>query len=110
MGIKIVSEGQNEGTATAETPGVRCSENAASGELGRIWQQLLGVDSIGANDNFFDLGGDSILAIHLFAEIEKVFKIKLPVSVLFDAPTLEELAETIRRADRRQGDVTDHDR
>src|SRR5947207_14848998 len=66
-------------------------------QLTRIWQELLGVEPIGANQNYFDLGGDSILAVQLFAHIEKVFQIKLPVATLFEAPTIEELARIIRR-------------
>jgi thioesterase domain-containing protein/acyl carrier protein len=62
-----------------------------------IWQRLLGVDTIGPDQNYFDLGGDSSLAVHLFAEIEKVFKVKLPLATLFEAQTVGALAEVIRR-------------
>jgi phthiocerol/phenolphthiocerol synthesis type-I polyketide synthase E len=104
--MSTISEEQTEGTGTAkmaEMPGSSFSEDATSNELGRIWQELLGLDAIGASDNFFDLGGDSILAVHLFAEIEKVFKVKLPVSVLFEASTLEELAQLIQRESPASG-------
>ena len=57
-------------------------------QLTRIWQELLGVDSIGVDQNYFDLGGDSSLAVHLFVQIERVFKVKLPLATLFDAPTI----------------------
>jgi thioesterase domain-containing protein/acyl carrier protein len=66
-------------------------------ELTRLWQELLSVDSIGLDQNYFDLGGDSALAVHLFAQIEKVFKVKLPLATLFEAPTIQELARIIRR-------------
>src|SRR5208282_1067848 len=65
--------------------------------LTEIWQRLLGVVHIEPNQNYFDLGGDSSLAVHLFAEIEKVFKVKLPLATLFEAPTVGELSEVIRR-------------
>ncbi len=71
-------------------------ENDATRKLSRIWQALLGVESIGINQNYFDLGGDSVLAVHLFSEIEKVFKVKLPLATLFEAPTIRELAGILR--------------
>jgi phthiocerol/phenolphthiocerol synthesis type-I polyketide synthase E len=79
--------------ATAETSKV---QDATTRELVRIWQQLLGVESIGVDQNYFDLGGDSVLAVHLFAEIEKVFNVKLPLATLFEAPTIQDLAEILR--------------
>jgi phthiocerol/phenolphthiocerol synthesis type-I polyketide synthase E len=65
-------------------------------ELARIWQELLGLESIGVDQNYFDLGGDSSLAVHLFVRIEKIFKVKLPLATLFEAPTIEELAKILR--------------
>jgi phthiocerol/phenolphthiocerol synthesis type-I polyketide synthase E len=66
-------------------------------QLTRIWQELLGVDPIGPDQNYFDLGGDSSLAVHLFVQIEKTFNIKLPIFTLFEAPTITELSEVLRR-------------
>jgi phthiocerol/phenolphthiocerol synthesis type-I polyketide synthase E len=73
------------------------AEEATTAELRRIWQQLLSIESIGDDQNYFDLGGDSILAVQLFAQIEHVFKVKLPVATLFEAPTIEQLATLLRR-------------
>ena len=42
------------------------------------------------------MGGDSVLAVHLFAQIEKVFNVKLPLATLFEAPTIQELARILR--------------
>jgi len=67
-------------------------------ELSRIWEQLLGVRPIRLDQNYFDLGGDSPLAVQLFAQIEKVFGVKLPLATLFDAPTIEELARILRES------------
>jgi thioesterase domain-containing protein/acyl carrier protein len=69
--------------------------DAAAARLLRIWQETLGVDTISADQNFFDLGGDSSLAVRVFAEIEKVFGVKLPLATLYDAPTPAELARVI---------------
>jgi phthiocerol/phenolphthiocerol synthesis type-I polyketide synthase E len=65
--------------------------------LAHIWQELLGVKSIGLGENYFDLGGDSPLAVQLFAQIDKEFKIRLPLATLFEAPTIEELARVLQR-------------
>jgi len=66
-------------------------------QLATIWKEILRVESIGLDQNYFDLGGDSVLAVRLFAEIEDVFNVKLPLATLFEAPTIEELAGILRR-------------
>jgi phthiocerol/phenolphthiocerol synthesis type-I polyketide synthase E len=73
------------------------TEDDTTKRLARIWQDLLGVKSIGPDQNYFDLGGDSPLAVQLFAQIEKIFQVKLPLATLFEAPTIEELARILRR-------------
>jgi len=72
------------------------SEDATAKQLTRIWQDLLGVESIGPDDNYFDLGGDSSLAVHMFARVEELFHVKLPLATLYDAPTIAELACILR--------------
>lgn len=71
-------------------------------QLTSIWQKLLGIDSIGSDQNYFDLGGDSVMAVHLFSQIDEVFHVKLPLATLFEAPTINELA-TILRAEAPSG-------
>lgn len=66
-------------------------------EVARIWSKLLGVDSISVKDDFFDLGGHSLLAVRLFAELEKQFEKKLPLATLFQARTLEQLAQALQK-------------
>jgi len=78
-------------TGPVTSPGSVTLDDAVR-QLRSIWQQLLGIESIGLDQNYFDLGGDSILAVQLFAQIEQVFGVKLPVATLFDAPTIEALA------------------
>lgn len=63
--------------------------------LAKIWKEVLNVRACQPDDNFFDLGGDSLLAISLFAEIEKDFGISLPMTSLLLAPTIRRLAVTI---------------
>ncbi|MHB8412154.1 MAG: thioesterase domain-containing protein [Candidatus Acidiferrales bacterium] len=66
-------------------------------QLTRIWQEMLGVESITPDQNYFDLGGDSILAVQLFIRIEQAFNVKLPLATLFDAPTIQDLAQVLQR-------------
>jgi amino acid adenylation domain-containing protein len=65
-------------------------------QLVKIWERVLGLPRVGINDNFFDLGGHSLLAVRLFMEIEQVFEKSLPLAVLFQAPTVEQLATVLR--------------
>lgn len=71
-------------------------EEGTENQLAGIWRELLGVESIGVDQNFFDLGGDSSLAVRMFAEIEKAFNVKLPLATLYETPTIEELGRVLR--------------
>ena len=59
------------------------AENDATHKLTRIWEDLLSVRPIEPDQNYFDLGGDSLLAVQMFGEIDKVFQVKIPVATLF---------------------------
>ncbi|MFK7739276.1 MAG: beta-ketoacyl synthase N-terminal-like domain-containing protein [Planctomycetota bacterium] len=65
--------------------------------LVHFWEDLLGIDSIGVTDDFFALGGHSLIAVRLFAKIKKAYRIDYPMSVLFEAPTIDGLAGMLRR-------------
>jgi amino acid adenylation domain-containing protein len=67
-------------------------------ELTKIWQQLLGQQSIGIKDNFFELGGHSLLAVRLFSQIDQIWGKSLPLATLLQAPTIAALAQSIRQA------------
>ncbi|MEX2286657.1 MAG: amino acid adenylation domain-containing protein, partial [Planctomycetaceae bacterium] len=64
-------------------------------QLASIWSELLSVEPVGAHDNFFDLGGNSLLALRLASRVRNTFSIDLPLVTLFTAPILEELAERV---------------
>jgi thioesterase domain-containing protein/acyl carrier protein len=64
-------------------------------ELVRIWEQALGTKITSVRDNFFDLGGHSLLAVRMFAQIEKVFKVRLPLATLYQAPAIEDMARIL---------------
>jgi acyl-CoA synthetase (AMP-forming)/AMP-acid ligase II/acyl carrier protein len=65
-------------------------------QLTQIWEKVLGIKAIGVKDNFFNLGGHSLLAVQLFAQIEKTLQTNLPLAALFQSPTVEQLANSIR--------------
>ena len=65
--------------------------------LAKIWEKVLGISSISIRDNFFDLGGHSLLAVQLFSQIKNNLGQDIPVSTLFQAPTIEELASILRQ-------------
>ena len=60
--------------------------------LAKIWAEVLNLEHVGINDNFFDLGGNSLLAVRLLEQIHKQFERELPLSALFLRPTIESLA------------------
>ena len=66
-------------------------------QLTNVWEKVLGVRPIGIGDNFFELGGDSLLAVRLFIEVEKICGSRLPMAMLFQAPTIEQLAAALRQ-------------
>jgi thioesterase domain-containing protein/acyl carrier protein len=89
--LKVASEFGEAKTASAPVT------DEVTAKLTQIWEEMLGVDCIAPHQNYFDLGGDSILAVQLFTRIEQQFKVKLPLATLFDAPTIQELAQALQR-------------
>jgi amino acid adenylation domain-containing protein/FkbM family methyltransferase len=65
--------------------------------LAAIWSEVLGTDEVGVHDNFFDLGGHSLLGTRLMARIESRLGIALPLRALFEAPTVAALAGEIEQ-------------
>ena len=68
-------------------------------KLVKIWQDLLQIQPIGVNASFFELGGQSLMAIRLSYRIEESFGMKISLSVLFRDPTIKGLAAYIRQGD-----------
>ena len=69
--------------------------NEIEKKLVEIWESILEVSPIGIKDNFFDLGGNSYLALQMFSNIEKTFNKRLPVSIILQEGTIENLAKLL---------------
>jgi acyl transferase domain-containing protein len=66
--------------------------------IAEIWQNLLGIARVGAGDNFFDLGGDSLLATQAVARLRAAFQVSLPLRVFFERPTVRGQSLAIEEA------------
>ncbi len=65
--------------------------------LERIWHRVLGLEHVGTHDNFFDLGGGSLMVLEMFAAVANELKVELAPSLLFERPTIAQLAEIIEQ-------------
>jgi acyl carrier protein len=81
------------------TPGA--SELAIQQHLIQSWEDLLGIRPIGVKENFFDLGGDSLLAARLIQRIEQMFGKELPLVTLFDGATIEYLTQVLLEENKK---------
>lgn len=73
--------------------------------LTQLWGEILGLDRVGIEENFFDLGGTSILGLQLVARIQKQFNQPLRAVKLYQYPTIRALAQYLQQADRSVQDV-----
>jgi acyl carrier protein len=64
-------------------------------DLARIWENLLNVERVGIDDNFFEMGGDSLLATRVISRIKQIFQIDLTLSYFFENPTVNSVADYI---------------
>ncbi|HEX2269342.1 MAG TPA: non-ribosomal peptide synthetase, partial [Pyrinomonadaceae bacterium] len=71
--------------------------------LAGIWREVLGVERVGVHDNFLDLGGHSMLAMRCVAGVRQLFRIELPLRVLFESANLAELAQAVTAYEDRPG-------
>lgn len=79
----------------SNSEGYIAPSNEIEKELVTIWKDILGLDKIGIEDNFFDLGGHSLKAVKIISEIQKKFNIKIEIISLFQKPHISELAALI---------------
>jgi natural product biosynthesis luciferase-like monooxygenase protein/amino acid adenylation domain-containing protein len=78
-------------------------------ELAEIWKQILRVERVGLHDNFFNIGGHSLLAVQLVSRINAKFGVELALRDLFGTPVLEAVAARVDEATLAQSGLTDID-
>ena len=85
----VSQEAQSEG-GPADT-----TREAIERRLSAIWSELIGVESIGLHDNFFDLGGDSLLALQVTSRLRESLLADLSAATVLESPTIAELSERV---------------
>jgi|GEM_PF-5899682 len=73
--------------------------------LAGLWSEVLGVERVGAEDDFFDLGGHSLLAMRLLGRLEETFRFEIPLGDLFRATTVARLAAVLEEREPQPGQV-----
>jgi acyl transferase domain-containing protein/thioesterase domain-containing protein len=85
--------------AAARVPAASAAQlNPVEAVIADAWRELLGVDEVGRDDDFFALGGHSLAAVRLFARIRKQWNVDLPLATLFQGSTLAGLAALVAQA------------
>ncbi|MBG0824954.1 SDR family NAD(P)-dependent oxidoreductase [Planomonospora sp. ID91781] len=79
--------------------------NELEATIARVWSDGLGVPGVGVDDDFFELGGNSLIAVQLVSALRKAVGVKLPMRSLFEAPTVAELAVVVERLRAAGGDA-----
>lgn len=68
-----------------------------------IWREVLGVVDIGVDDDFFELGGDSLVATDIVARLRRELNVAVPLLTIFDNPTVREFAREVDELTRVPG-------
>jgi amino acid adenylation domain-containing protein len=77
--------------------------------IAEIWQQLLEIDKVGRHDNFFDLGGHSLLVVRAYAKLRATYDIELQMLDMFKYPTIHTLASYLAQRTQRESAVSQDD-
>lgn len=90
-----------------ETAVIRFSKATTETEekLLDIWKQLFGYENIGIEDNYFSLGGDSLIATRLISEVQTTFGCKITISTIFENLTVKSLAKAIEQSEQKEEDT-----
>ncbi len=91
---------KNAKKSDSATPEGSAEMSQTERQLCDIWEEVLNISPIGLHDNFFDLGGHSILGIRLFVAIEKQLGVRFPVATLFKAPTVSQMAQHLQAGEQ----------
>jgi amino acid adenylation domain-containing protein len=88
----------------AQRTSITAPRDETEAALAKIWRKVLHNEAIGVTDNFFDVGGHSLLAVQLMAAIAKETGHEIPLTALFRAPTIESMAKLLRDGNEAQSD------
>lgn len=86
-----------EPAATFAPHAVRPTNSELERQLLALWEDILGVRPLGVQDNFFDVGGDSLAAVSILTGLEKICTFAVPLFLLTENPTIEQLALALQR-------------
>jgi amino acid adenylation domain-containing protein len=76
-------------------------QGAVEEEVAAVWAKVLGLERVGAQDNFFDLGGHSLLATQVLSHLQQAFPVNIPLRRLFEEPTVANLARVITESQHK---------
>ncbi len=93
---------QEELTARSNVP-FAAPRGALEALVARTWSDVLGLEQVGIHDNFFDLGGHSLMVTQVVARLRDACRVALPLQSVFESPTVAELATAIARAQAEDG-------
>ena len=99
LGVKPCDQLPSKTEAAYEAPAT-----FEESKLVEIWARVLGLSRVGIHDDFFRLGGDSILATQVVSQVRSVFNVELSPASLFEMPTIAELARSIQTTARTSAD------
>ena len=106
--VEKLSEEQKSGGELHSRPELATSfvapENDLHKQIAATWQQLLGIEPIGIYDDFFDLGGNSLMGTQLISQLRDAFQVELPLRSLFEDPTISGVAKIIEEQREEQKD------
>ncbi|NJL35423.1 MAG: methyltransferase [Leptolyngbyaceae cyanobacterium SM1_4_3] len=92
------SQWQAKSTQPTSETDYTAPRNAIETAIATLWQELLRCDRVGIDDNFFERGGDSLLATQMMTRIRQMFCVEVPLRTLFQSPTVAALAAAIADA------------
>jgi acyl carrier protein len=75
--------------------------------LAQLWQRILKVPTVGLDDNFFDLGGDSLLLVAVHSNLQKILQMEIPVTDLFEFATIRKFAQHLDRSESKTEALSD---
>ncbi len=111
-GRPTVGTGNGRPTAGADHPAAENGDTAVAAngrretvedQLRLLWRQVLGIDEFDLDDDFFELGGNSLTAVEVMSRIRDTFGVELNIGLLFDAPTLRQLAALLGEQSAARG-------